>query len=472
LQAPAYVTLPVDVDGDKDLDIVTNHLNHDYISVLINDGTGHFDQLINHSMNGNHPFDLVAEDFNGDGIMDFVTANYGLLQNYEGNLTFIMSDGKRNLTNVLNLPVHKGPRSLAFADMNGDGLRDIVVAFAPKKGLSDIVPGEVAVILAEKEPLHYKEPMYFRAGILPGVVHPANLNDDGIPDLLCLNQGTNAGGSLSVLINNGDGTLRAPIEYPDIPFRHVAFSDLNGDERDEMVVPVLGSHLAVYRALYYPGNFHLYDPTGDNLLQNPGLFQVSQEVNLTSSVQTWLDKADPGATENLTYRMNLTAGRAGMVHVSSLVVRYKIERPVTGREPKTFSTQGAGITLVLLGILVFVALSVTSEPPRTEPEPVRSKRAKPKGAPKAKEKSPVPGPVIVRKPAVQVSSQKEEWDKHKDLKAPRKAEATKAPKGPPVKVEVSKDWRPSKNTVEQMKLEKATEHRDDIKIEKKYKMGK
>jgi hypothetical protein len=469
LPAPAYVTLAIDVDKDKDLDIVTNHLNHDYLSILINDGTGHFDQRINHSMNGDHPFDLVAEDFNGDGNMDFVSANYGLLQNYEENLTFIMNDGKGNFTNILNLPVHKGPRSLAFADMNGDGLRDIVVAFAPKKVLSDIVPGEVAVILAEKDPLHYKEPMYFRAGILPGVVHPADLNDDGIPDLICLNQGTNAGGSLSILINNGDGTLKAPIDYPDISFRHVAFSDLNGDERDELVVPVLGSHIAVYRALYYPGNFHLYGPTGDNLLQNPGLFSVSQDVNLTSSVQSWLEKVGPGATGNLTYRMNLTTGRAGMVHVSALEVRYKIESPVTGREPKKFSNQGAGITLVLLGLLVFVALSVTSKPPRTEPDPVRTVRAKPKGALKTKQKGTAPGPVIVRKPAVQVSSQKEEWDKHKDPETTKKAEATKTSQGPPVKVEVSKDWKPSKKTVDQMKLEKATEHRDGIGFEKKNK---
>gem|GEM_PF-4096890 len=466
LPAPAYVTVAADVDGDKDLDIVSDHLNHDYLSILINDGTGHFDQRINHSMDGNHPFDLVAEDFNNDGIMDFVTANYGLEQNYEGNLTFIQNDGKGNLTNVMNLPVHKGPKSLAFADMNGDGYRDIVVAFAPKKALSDIVPGEVAVILAEKEPLHYKEPMYFRAGILPGVVHPADLNDDGKTDLMCLNQGTTQSGSLSVLINNGDGTLKAAIDYPDIPYRHVAFADLNGDDRDELVDPVLGSHLAVYRALYYPANFHLYGPAGDNLLQNPGLFQLSQDVNLTSSVQTFLEKNGPDASGNLTYRMNLTAGRAGMVHVSDLVVRYKIEKPVTGREPKKFSAQGAAVTVVLLGLLVFVALYMIPEPSRKEPEPTRPKAARPK------DKHPKPGPVIVRKPAVQVTKEKEEWDKHKEVKVAKKAEPEKVPKGPAVKVEVSKDWKTSKKTVDQMKLEKATEHRDGIKQDKKYKKGK
>jgi hypothetical protein len=470
LQAPAYITLPVDVDGDKDLDIVTNHLNHDYISILLNDGTGHFDTLINHSMDGNHPFDIVAEDFNNDGIMDFVTANYGLLQDYEQNLSFIRNDGKGGLTNVYNLPVHKGPRSLAFTDMNGDGLRDIVVAFAPKLGLSDIVPGEVAVILAQKEPLHYKEPMYFRAGILPGVIHPAHLNDDGFPDIICLNQGTNAGGSFSIMMNKGDGTLTAPIDYPDISFRHVAFSDLNGDERDEVVVPVLGTHIAVYRALYYPGNFHMYGPAGDNLLQNPGLFQTSQDVNLTGSLKTFFEANGPGAIGNLTYHMNLTAGRAGMVRVSALIIHYKLPGPPAAREPKQFSAQGAGITLVLLGLLAFVALSVTTEKERAEPEPVRSKGSKPKGAQKSKVKRSEPGPVIVRKPAVQVQVQKKEWDHQKDVKAPKKGEATIVPKGPPVKVEVSKDdWRPSKKTVEQMKLDKATEHRDGIKVEKKYK---
>ena len=471
LPAPAFMTVAADVNGDKVLDLVIDHLDHDYLSVLINDGTGHFDERINHSMDGKHPYGLVAEDFNNDGVMDFVTADYGMGQKYESNLTFIQSDGKGNLTNVLNLPVHPGPISLAFADMNHDGLRDIVVAFAPKKGPADNTPGEVAVILADKNPLQYKSPMYFQAGVLPGLAHPADLNDDGVPDLLCLNQGTTDPGTLSLLMNNGDGSLRAPITYPDIPFKLAAFGDLNGDERDEMVEPVFGSDVAVYRALYYPANIHINGPAGDNLLQGPGLFQGVQDLNLTSSVQTWIANNNK-APGNMTYTMNLSASRSGMVHVFGLEVSYKVEHIITTAEPKKFSPEGTVITVVLLVLLAFVAGSVTSGQQRKKPEPVRPKTIKPKGTTKSKEKRMEPGPVIIRKPAVQVKAEKEDWDKHKDAELPAKAEATKVPKGPAVKVEVSKDWKPSKQTIEKMKLEKATELRDDIKVERKYKKGK
>jgi len=470
LPAPAYVTVPVDVNGDGAMDIVTDHLNHDFISILINDGTGHFEKRLNHSMNGNHPFDIVAEDFSGDGLPDLVTANYGLEQNYEGNLTFMRNDGNGNFTNVMNLAVKKGPKSLYFADMNGDGKRDIVVAFAPKKGLSDIVPGEIAVILAGATPLQYKEPVYYTAGILPGTVRATDINDDSKPDVLCLNQEVGGGGgSLSVFINKGDGTLEPAIEYPNVPFRHVAFGDLNGDGRDEIVDPVLGSHLAVYRALYYPGHVVLSGPTSDNLLQVQGLSMLPQEVNLTTSVASWLKTAGKSGTGNVTYRMNLTADRAGMVRITGLTVTYKIETPPP-KSPRTYSGSGIAITLVLLGLLVVVSLSVSA--PAAPKEAKRSPaKAAPKRPPKPKEVEE-PGPVIVRAPpSVQVKAGKEDWDKAKKGKPPVKKEGKPAPpKGPPVKVEVVRaGWRPSKQSVDHQKFEKAAEMREKIKTEKKVK---
>lgn len=473
LTAPAYVTVPVDVDGDNDLDIVAIHANHDFISILLNDGTGHFEKKINHSMNGNHPADIVAEDFNNDGIVDFVTANFGLMQDFEENLTFIRNDGNGNFTNVMNLPLKKGPRSLYFADLNGDNRRDIVVAFSPKKGLSDVVPGEIAVIMADTQPLHYKEPVYYRAGILPGVVRATDINDDNKPDVICLNQGTGiATGSLSVFINRGDGTLEPAIEYPDVPFRHVAFGDLNGDGRDEVVDPVLGTHLAVYRALYYPGHVVLSGPANENLHQVQGLSQLPQEVNLTASVASWLKAAGKDGTGNITYRMNLSADRAGMVRVSGLTVTYKIESP-SPKTARAYSEQGMVVTLILLGLLIVVSLSVGAPASSKEAKgrPAKAIPTKPsKGKPKKREDEP--GPVIVRAPPpVQVKTKKDDWDRtKKGLPTAKKVEKPAPPKGPPVKVEVVRaGWKPSKQTVEHQKFEKAAEHRDKIKTEKKGK---
>jgi hypothetical protein len=475
LTAPAFTTLPVDVNGDGSLDIVTTHFNHDYISVLLNDGTGHFQKRINHSMEGNHPFDIVADDFDHDGHMDFITANMGIEQNYESNLTFIRNDGKGNLTNVMNLPVRPGPKALTTADMNGDGKMDILVAFAPKYNLNDIGQGDVSVILATDTPMQYKAPMYFKAGVLPGVVHATDLNDDNKPDVICLNQGTGATGTMLVFINKGDGSLEPQIEYPGVPFRHVAFGDLNDDGRDEVVVPALGRYVEVYRALYFPGNVGLSGPTGENLEVNAGILQTAQQVNLTASVNAWLQKVGKGSSGNVTYRMNLTAGRAGIVRVSGLSIKYKVEKAPVGGTGRDFSEQGIVITLVLLGMLVLVSLSVgqPKAPEKERPRKGKGAKTKPHKHKHLDRGLKEPGPVIIRAPAVQVKAGKDEWDKVPTAKATAKKVEKKPPAGPPVKVEVvSQGWRPSKQTVDHSKFEKAAEHREDIKKEKDYKKKK
>jgi Na+-transporting methylmalonyl-CoA/oxaloacetate decarboxylase gamma subunit len=249
----------------------------------------------------------------------------------------------------------------------------------------------------------------------------------------------------------------------------MAFGDLNGDGRDEIVDPVLGSHLAVYRALYYPGHVVLTGPTSDNLVQVQGLSMLPQEVNLTSSVASWMKSAGKDGVGNVTYRMNLTADHAGMVRVSSLTVTYKIETP-PAKSPRTYSPQGMAVTLVLLGLLIVVSLSIGA-PAAPKEAQKRPAKAAPKKAPKPEDVEE-PGPVIVRAPpSIQVKAGKDDWDKARPGKATAKKETRPAPpKGPPVKVEVVKaGWRPTKQSVEHQKFEKAAELREKIKTEKKVK---
>jgi len=62
----------------------------------------------------------------------------------------------------------------------------------------------------------------------------ADVNGDGRPDLLV----TDNGGSVNVLLGNGDGTFQAPVAYNSggSPARWVALADLNGDGKPDLVV--------------------------------------------------------------------------------------------------------------------------------------------------------------------------------------------------------------------------------------------
>ena len=69
----------------------------------------------------------------------------------------------------------------------------------------------------------------------------ADVNGDGFDDLLVVNAGAFSAssiGSVSVLLGNGDGTFRAPTAFA-LGSRStgLAAADLNGDQRDDLIVP-------------------------------------------------------------------------------------------------------------------------------------------------------------------------------------------------------------------------------------------
>src|SRR5262249_47032901 len=72
-------------------------------------------------------------------------------------------------------------------------------------------------------------------GFEPSQIVAADLNADGIPDLVTVNY--ISGNSVSVLLGNGDGTFGLPQTLPVGYFPYsVAVADVNGDGKPELVV--------------------------------------------------------------------------------------------------------------------------------------------------------------------------------------------------------------------------------------------
>jgi hypothetical protein len=125
-------------------------------------------------------------DLNGDGKPGLV-ANGGnlfvpgntvsvLLGNGDGSLqpqqTFAAGFGFRG----------PGPRSVAVADLNGDGKPDLVVA--------NTIDSTVSVLLGNGHGSFQPQQMY-AVGTYPDAVAVADLNGDGKPDLVVANKGSN-----------------------------------------------------------------------------------------------------------------------------------------------------------------------------------------------------------------------------------------------------------------------------------------
>ena len=162
-------------------------------------------------------------DFNGDGKVDFVNANQGdgtatvLLGNGDGTVSL----GARQVVPASNLR----PFQVVVADVNGDGISDILTA-----NRSD---NSVSVLLGNRDG-SFQTRETFGTGRLPISVAVADLNGDGKPDIVTANY---TGSNVSVLFGNGDGTFQTHVDLPaGNACYDVKVADLNGDGIPDIIV--------------------------------------------------------------------------------------------------------------------------------------------------------------------------------------------------------------------------------------------
>ena len=127
-----------------------------------------------------------------------------------------------------------GAGSLAVADVNGDGKPDVVVAnLCVDTGCNE--QGSVGVLLGNGNGKFQSVITYSAGAYSTDSVAVADINNDGKPDLLvastCADPKCAKEGAIGVLLGNGDGTFQTVINYPSGGYwaRSVAVADVNGD---------------------------------------------------------------------------------------------------------------------------------------------------------------------------------------------------------------------------------------------------
>jgi hypothetical protein len=196
-------------------------------------------------------FEVVVADLNGDGKPDLVVTNQCVSSSNCNNGTVGVLLGNGDGTFQPAVTYSSGgwsTSSIAVADVNGDGMPDIVVTNICVSS-SNCNNGTVGVLLGNgggtfQPAVSYGTGGYDLTSIPVVSVAVADLNGDGKPDIVvtnnCVTIGNCNDGAVGVLLGNGDGTFQTAVTYDsgvgESDPVSVVVADVNGDGRPDLVV--------------------------------------------------------------------------------------------------------------------------------------------------------------------------------------------------------------------------------------------
>jgi hypothetical protein len=169
---------------------------------------------------GSGPVDLVAADFNGDGLRDLAVSRA-----IAGDILVLRNDDGA-FAPWRSVPVGSLPNYLVTADFNRDGRADLVVSNAGSNTVT-VLFGTGAGFTSQD----------FPAGDAPTALLARDLTRDGIPDILVASL---IGGDFRVLVGDGNGGFPLLPTFPGTAGASDAvLQDMTGDGRPELMITSL-----------------------------------------------------------------------------------------------------------------------------------------------------------------------------------------------------------------------------------------
>jgi hypothetical protein len=222
------------------------------VGVLLGNGDGTFQNAVVYSSGAYDPISLAVADVNLDGKLDILVLNARpsaskaspsmvsvLLGN--GNGTF-QSAVLHSLGTGIEAAGENG--SLAVADVNGDGKPDLVVATCASENCSGV--GSVTILLGKGNDTFEKPVSYETGEANAASVVVADVNGDGIQDLLisdyCATSACDEG-ALTVMLGAGEGNFQKPVSYSSGSFYNgqIVLADVNSNGIPDVIMTGCGA---------------------------------------------------------------------------------------------------------------------------------------------------------------------------------------------------------------------------------------
>ncbi|MGA9967707.1 MAG: FG-GAP-like repeat-containing protein, partial [Terriglobales bacterium] len=202
-----------------------------------------FAPAVPYGSGGNGPNAVAVADVNGDGIPDLVVANWCTDSTCVASSVGVLL-GKGDGTFQPAVPYGSGglyADSVAVADLRGTGKLDIVVGNCgfPKISTCDLASqGNIGVLLNNGDGTFPATATSYSLGPNIGAASVAIADlGNGTLDLIVA-AGSATSSTVDVLVGNGDGTFKAAVPYDSGGFTalSVAVADVNGDNKPDVVV--------------------------------------------------------------------------------------------------------------------------------------------------------------------------------------------------------------------------------------------
>ncbi len=216
-------TADLDNDGDIDVAVAEAPFGNGF-AVLLNNGNGFYGSP-SHYVSPKPTRDIFLADFNNDNFTDVAVSNTG--SNSEGSsISIFLNNSSGSFGSPVNYNVGTGPVGLTSADFDQDGDNDIAAANYGFNG-----QGNTISILLNNGNGTFSNQLIFPAGTGPYKIASALINNDNLPDIVV----ADADQRMNVLINTGGNDFSNKTEYNVFSqfagdfFQSISLADVDND---------------------------------------------------------------------------------------------------------------------------------------------------------------------------------------------------------------------------------------------------